>query len=271
MKKPPPKPNLMNNKTSWKIGLSGLAAATGIRTWMSTLQYRAFFYDPAVEAADGCEQPRIYVFWHEYILIPLYLRGHCDLAMLLSRHRDADVLTRVAYHMGFDCVRGSTNRGALSALRELSQLGQHKHLAITPDGPRGPRRQLAQGPIYLASTLGIPIVPLGFGVDRPWRAKSWDQFAVPRPFSQVRSVLGPEIHIRPNLDRDEIEVCRGRIERLLTDLTIEAENWAASGTRREGEVVVRPQTRVLRTSSNEPTNTTSPALLRISPKHRAAG
>ncbi len=261
----------MSDKISWKIGLGGLAAATGIRAWMSTLEYRAFYYDPVVDVAKGCDRPRIYVFWHEYIFIPLYLRGHCNLAMLLSRHRDADILTRLAYHMGFDCVRGSTNRGAIAALRELSQLGQHMHLAITPDGPRGPRRQLAQGSIYLASTLGMPIVPMGFGVDRPWRANSWDRFAMPRPFSQVRGVLGPEIYIRPNLDRDEIEICRGRVQRLLTDLTLEAEDWAASGTRRTGEVVVRPQARILRRQPDETTGSSQPALLHIPSKHRAAG
>jgi len=203
---------MTSNKTSWKIGLGGLAAATGIRAWMSTLEYRAFFYDPVVEAAGGCERPRIYVFWHEYILIPLYLRGHCDLAMLLSRHRDADILTRVAYHMGFDCVRGSTNRGAVAALRELSQLGQHMHLAITPDGPRGPRRQLAQGPIYLASTLGMPIVPIGFGVDRPWRAKSWDRSVFAR--SQCAWPRDPHpAEPRPRRNGGLSRACRTAVDR----------------------------------------------------------
>ena len=55
------------------------------------------------------------------------------------------------------------------------------NLTITPDGPRGPRRQLAQGPVYLASKLGMPIVAMGFGYDRPWRFNSWDRFAIPRP------------------------------------------------------------------------------------------
>jgi lysophospholipid acyltransferase (LPLAT)-like uncharacterized protein len=83
----------------------GLLAAQGIRAWMSTLEFRALYYDRSVDAKFGCDEPRIYVFWHEYILVPLFLRGHCDLAMLLSKHRDADVLARMAYHLGFDCVR----------------------------------------------------------------------------------------------------------------------------------------------------------------------
>ena len=119
------------------------------------------------------------------------------------------------------------------------------HLTITPDGPRGPRRKLAVGPIYLASQLGLPIVPLGFGIDRPWRAKSWDSFAVPKPFSQIRSIVGPEIHVPKNIERDDLEHYRQATETLLTDLTVESEQWAESGSRREGEVTLHANGRVL--------------------------
>ena len=137
---------------------------------MDTLDYRVVFYDPDVDpASPRCRGQKIYVFWHEYILLPLAMRGHCNLAMLLSRHRDAEVLSYVAYHMGFEFVRGSTNRGGVAALRQLLDKSRHMHLAITPDGPRGPRRQLAPGPIFLASKLGIPLVAMGLGYDRPWR------------------------------------------------------------------------------------------------------
>lgn len=224
---------------------AGLLAAQGIRAWMSTLEYRALHYDRSLDAQIGCDQPRIYVFWHEYILVPLYLRGHCDLAMLLSKHRDADVLARMAYHMGFDCVRGSTNRGSTAALLDMTRRGKHMHLTITPDGPRGPRRKLAIGPVYLASRTGLPIVPMGFGADRPWRVRSWDRFAIPRPFSQVRGILGPAVHIPADLDRDELEIRRQGVERLLTGLTLEAEDWAASGMRRQGEVALRVEPRAL--------------------------
>ena len=131
---------------------------------------------------------KIYIFWHEYILLPLYLRGHCNLAMLLSQHRDADILSHVASHLGFEFVRGSSLRGGAAALRELLRRSQKMNLTITPDGPRGPRRQLAQGPVYLASKLGLPIVPMGFGYDRPWRFNSWDRFAIPPPFPRARAV-----------------------------------------------------------------------------------
>jgi lysophospholipid acyltransferase (LPLAT)-like uncharacterized protein len=185
--------------------------------------------------------PRIYIFWHENILIPLHLRGHCHLAMLLSQHGDAEILARVAYHLGFDCVRGSTYQGGAKAIWELFERGERQHLTITPDGPRGPRRQLAAGPIYLASRLQLPLVPMGFGYDRPWRMNSWDRSAVPRPFSRARAVIGPPILLPAKLGREDLEQCRLRVEQLTNDLSTEAEAWAAAGTRKAGEVVIRPQ------------------------------
>jgi lysophospholipid acyltransferase (LPLAT)-like uncharacterized protein len=223
------------------VKVGGLVTAEAIRAWMSTLDYRAAFYDRSVDPALGIGGPRIYIFWHENILAPLYLRGHCRLTMLLSQHNDADILARIAYHFGFDCVRGSTYRGGARAIWEFFDRSRRHHLTLTPDGPRGPRRKLAQGPIYLASRLQLPLVVMGFGYDRPWRARSWDRFAVPRPFSRARAVIGPPLMLPPELTRAGLEHCRQRVERLLNCFTSEAEAWAAAGTRKAGEVVMVPQ------------------------------
>ena len=222
------------------VKLGGLLAAEAIRAWMSTLDYRAVFYDRTIDPMLGVGGPRIYVFWHENILAPLYLRGHCHLAMLLSQHRDADVLARVAYHLGFDCVRGSTYRGGARAIWELFERSRRQHLTMTPDGPRGPRRQLAQGPVFLASRLQLPLVVMGFGYDSPWRTRSWDRFAVPRPFSRARAIIGPPMMLPPELNRTGLEHCRRRVERLLDCLSYEAEAWAAAGTRKVGELSLAP-------------------------------
>ncbi len=225
-----------HSKPGFLIKLGGLAAAKGIGAWMSTLDYRAAFYDRSVDPGAGIGGPRIYIFWHEYILFPLHLRGHCHVSMLLSQHRDADILARVGYHLGFDCVRGSTYRGGATAIRAMFERSRQQHLAITPDGPRGPRRELAPGPVYLASRLGLPLVVMGFGYERPWRMTSWDRFAVPRPHSRARAVIGPPVHVPADLDRDGLETCRQRVERLMNCLTTEAEAWAAAGTHKLGEM-----------------------------------
>ncbi len=86
---------------------------------MSTLDYKVAYYDPSVDPVNPeCSGQKFYIFWHEYILFPLYLRGHCNLTMLLSMHRDADVLVHTAHHMGFDCLRGSSYRGGVKAARD---------------------------------------------------------------------------------------------------------------------------------------------------------
>lgn len=222
--------------------LAGFSVSTIARNWMGTLDYQAAFYDERSDAASiDCPGPAIYVFWHEYILAPFYLRGHCNLTMLLSRHRDADWLAEAARFMGFDAVRGSSFRGGGAALRELTRKVNHNgmHIAITPDGPRGPRRKLAQGPIFLASKLDIPIVALGFGYDRPRRLSTWDRFALPRPFSRCRVVLSPLMNIPPDLDRDGLEHYRARVENVLNNLTLEAEAWAASSSGKFCQVPAR--------------------------------
>jgi lysophospholipid acyltransferase (LPLAT)-like uncharacterized protein len=223
-----------------KVG--GLLGAAAIRAWMATLDYQAAFYDRSVDPVEmDCTSPSIYLFWHENILLPIYLRGHNDLVMLLSQHRDADVLSRAAYHLGFDFVRGSTYRGSVTAVRSLLRQSRRQHLTITPDGPRGPRRKMAQGPIYLSSKLGLPLVVMGFGYDRPWRMRSWDRFAVPKPYSRARAVVSGRIQIPPNLDRDGIEYYRGKMETLLNRLTDEAGAWAEAGTRKVEQVPCRRQ------------------------------
>ena len=215
---------------------SALGLATLVRWWMGTLDYRIVYADPSVDPARAEFRRRgIYIFWHEYILFPLYLRGGCRLTMLLSRHRDAELLAIAAGYLGFDHVRGSTRRGGLQALVELLKKARCMNLTLTPDGPRGPRRRLAPGAVYLASRTGMPLVAMGFGYDRPWRLSTWDRFAVPRPGSRARAVIGPPLFLPPRLDRHQLEQYRVQVEQMLNELTRQAEAWAASGRSYPGE------------------------------------
>jgi lysophospholipid acyltransferase (LPLAT)-like uncharacterized protein len=233
----------------------GLVMTSVIKRWMDTLDARWALYDRGIDPALDCgDHRRIYVFWHEYILLPLDRMGHRNYTMLLSRHRDAEVLGRIAHHLGYGTVRGSTFDGGSASLRELIRTARTRHLAITSDGPRGPRRRLEVGAIYLASKLGMPIVPMGYGYERPWRLNSWDKFAIPRPFTRARAIYGPEIYLPRKLDRDGLEHHRQEIERMVNVLTTDAEHWAESGERREGEIPYRRD--VLRRGATLPDPTT---------------
>ena len=208
---------------------------------MGTMDYKVAYYDPNIDPAyanDG--RHRIYIFWHENILVPLYLRRNCNLTMLLSQHNDAEVLSRVAGLFGFNCVRGSTYRGAGKALAEMKRYAEQTNLTITPDGPRGPRRVLAPGAIYLASRLQIPLVLLGIGSDRPWRANSWDKFAIPRPYSRVRVVVSGDIFVPPDASKEVLSHYQQKVGQLLTDLSDAGERWAESGDLFENQSPVQP-------------------------------
>ena len=105
--------------------VAGLACASFVRSWMGTVDARAAYYDPAVDPVHpDWHGQKIYIFWHEYILLPLSFRGHSNLVMLLSRHHDAEILSHVAGFMGFATVRGSTNRGGNAVARPIGQYGR---------------------------------------------------------------------------------------------------------------------------------------------------
>jgi lysophospholipid acyltransferase (LPLAT)-like uncharacterized protein len=217
---------------------AALATSTAVRAWMSTLDYQVAYYDKRVDQSqpehDG--RQRIYAFF-----VPLYMRGHCETSMLVSRHRDGEFIVRVGQHMGFEFVRGSTTRGGVSALLEMRDRSRHRHLAITPDGPKGPRRVMAPGAVFLASRLAMPLVMIALGYDRPWRARSWDRFALPRPFSRARAIVSPQMDIPPDVDRAGLEHYRQEAEKMLNGLTIEAESWAESGGRKTAGEPLKPQ------------------------------
>lgn len=109
----------------------------------------------------------IFAFWHSrQLMMPLAYRG-ARIHILISRHRDGELIQRIVAYFGFRAVRGSTTRGGAAALRELVQLGRSgADLAITPDGPKGPRQVAQMGVIHLAKATGLPIVPVTFSCSK---------------------------------------------------------------------------------------------------------
>ncbi len=239
----------------WWVRGGAWLMGRAVNAWMGTLDYQARYYDRSVDPAHpGFQGPCVFLFWHEYIPFLFHLRPYCRLAMLLSHHVDAEWLAQAAELNGFGTVRGSTARGGTRALRELIRRAAGQNLAITPDGPRGPRRRLAIGCVALSAHARIPLVPIGLGYARPWRIRrAWDQFAVPRPGTRARAMVGPRIVIPATADRTRLEIYRQRVERVLETLTEAAEQWAESGVRPVDRFSVvrsgahRPAERVLRT------------------------
>lgn len=225
------------------VRLGGTFLGFFIRAWMRTLDARIAYYDPQMDPVmESYRGPAIYVIWHEYLALPPCNRRGCEIAMLLSQHRDAHWLSEMISQFGFKTVRGSSTKGGVKAILKITREYRNMSLVITPDGPRGPRRQLTNGCVYLASLLGIPIVPIGCGFDRPWRnPKSWDRFAIPRPSSRARVVLGPAIHVPRKLAKEQIDDYRVYVQSILDSVTEQSERWAAEGTLRVGERTFVPE------------------------------
>jgi len=206
--------------------LVGMLGAWFIRLWMGSLRWRVCAPDRSVDPYSPQFQGRyIYIFWHEAILYPAFLYAIAGVKVLISRHSDGEFITRVAKHLGFGVVRGSTNRGGSGALLELIRNAGGGHLCLTPDGPRGPRRRIQPGVIFLASKTGLPIVGVGFASANPWRGTHWDKFQIPKPGHAARVVGTRAIAVPPDLDADGIEHWRQVVEKAMGDATQLAEDW----------------------------------------------
>jgi len=213
-----------------------LAAVTVPPLMTRLVDFRLAFYDPTVELGRPIfNEHVIFVFWHEYISVALGYWGHLPLTVLISQHRDGEWVSQVAESMGMQVVRGSSTRGGSAAIRQLKKNSLSTSLAITPDGPTGPRREMAMGPIYLAKMLQMPIVPIGIGMQNPKRLNTWDEFALPRPLTRCRAIFGPKIRIGRKSSRQDLESAREKVQSLIIDLGNHAEQWSHHNYRLQGE------------------------------------
>jgi lysophospholipid acyltransferase (LPLAT)-like uncharacterized protein len=206
------------------IKACGFAVAWLVRLWIGTLRYR---YRPLGANVDpnrpGFEGRYLYAFWHENILVPAYHYGRRDIHVLISQHADGRLIAEACRHLGFRVVHGSTTRGGAEAIRQMLRLSRSAHLAITPDGPRGPRQRVQPGVVYLAARTGLPIVPFGIAFERAWRMHSWDRFALPCPWSAAVCVTAEPILVPEDLDKDQLEHYRLQVENAMYRATEAAE------------------------------------------------
>lgn len=131
----------------------------------------------------------LFALWHGDLL-PLLAQHHDQgVVVLISEHRDGEVIAQIAHALGFRTVRGSTSRGAARALLAITRsLEDGNEVAVTPDGPRGPRHTFAPGALVAANRADVPVVAIGVTATRAWRLKSWDAFLIPKPFSRITIV-----------------------------------------------------------------------------------
>lgn len=175
-------------------------------------------YDAALRGDAGV----IFALWHGQMLPLLYAHRRQGVAVLISEHNDGEIIARIAERLGFRTIRGSTSRGASRALIAMARrLESGGHVAITPDGPRGPARRFAAGALAAAQRAGSSIMPIGVASSRAWRLRSWDAFMIPKPFSRVTLAYGDAVGVHGTTPREAV-TDTPRFERLMEDVEREA-------------------------------------------------
>ncbi|HEX6925478.1 MAG TPA: lysophospholipid acyltransferase family protein [Longimicrobiaceae bacterium] len=192
-------------------------------TLLTTLMRTTRFERSGVQYYDawiGSGRPAIYVLWHGRLLPCAYYHRHHGLATLISRHRDGDYIAGVVEKWGFRVVRGSSSRGGASALLQMVRLlREGVGLAVTPDGPRGPRQKMKTGPLFAAQRAGVPLIPVTAGTRQAWWFEGWDRFLVPRPFARIHLAYGEPLFVPPEAGESEIQRLAAQLEQSLNELT----------------------------------------------------
>jgi len=157
------------------------------------------------EVLDSIKQsktPVIFTFWHEHIMMmPCFVAGLQKTNAMISLHGDGEILSSIMEMFNLGLVRGSSSKGGGKVASEaLRVLENGENVAITPDGPRGPRMKAASGAVKIAELSKCPIIPIGFASSFHKRLNSWDKFIVTYPFSKIVLCVGEPMHIEPNSD-----------------------------------------------------------------------
>lgn len=174
------------------------------------------------------ENPVVGSFWHYGFLYTFYHNRKEKVVAMVSASKDGEYLSRFIQKFGVKTVRGSRNKGGISALKGLIRSMRDGYsAAIVADGSQGPARIVQAGAILLASRTGCPVLPMGWSANRYIRINSWDATAIPYPFSKIDFFYAEPLEVPPKVNAEEIEQYRLLLEERLNALYGEA--WKLHG------------------------------------------
>ena len=170
----------------------------------------------------------IYSVWHDSMVVPVFAGKQPATMALVGQHNDGSYVANILKSAGIPSVRGSSSKGGATALRRLIEDTKDHHIVLTPDGPRGPRRELKPGLTYLSAKTGKPLVPTAFACSRSWKIKgSWTDQMIPSPFARVVVVTGTPIEVPKKASRDELDEYTARLQTAMDELNERAESLFA--------------------------------------------
>jgi lysophospholipid acyltransferase (LPLAT)-like uncharacterized protein len=182
------------------------------RTWRIRVVNAGYLLD-----LRRAERPFIFALWHGHLLPLLWHHRQQGVMVLISEHRDGEMVARAAESLGYGLIRGSTTRGADRALISLvRELESGHEVAVTPDGPRGPAETFAPGALVAAQRSDSFILPVAASADRAWRLRSWDRFVIPKPFARVTIAYATPTKVSATTSRGAADE-GPRFERLLSE------------------------------------------------------
>lgn len=178
-----------------------------------------------LDALHDSNSPYILCFWHgRLLMMPYSWQHHTAFFMLISGHRDGEMIADTIRRHGINHIKGSSSKGGMRAMRAmLKELKAGNCIGITPDGPRGPRMRASDGVISVARLSGAAILPVTYSASPAKIINSWDRFMVPLPFCRGELRYGPPVYVPRDADGADLDDRRQKLETILTGLSIEAD------------------------------------------------
>tara|TARA_B100001175_G_scaffold296785_1_gene285984 strand:- start:491 stop:1153 length:663 start_codon:yes stop_codon:yes gene_type:complete len=171
------------------------------------------------------KKPYIFCCWHNKLFLgPYFLPKHFKINALQSSHSDGMMTAILFKLMKINIIFGSSKKeGSKAFFNMVKSIKKGESVAITPDGPKGPREKVKDGIIKLAQVTGAPIIPLVWFTNKNKKLDSWDKFVIPYPFSKGNYVFGKAIFVNRKLNQNELKQKKQSVEDTLKKLTWLAE------------------------------------------------
>ncbi len=175
---------------------------------------------PAKVHAEG--ERFIYAFWHQRQVFFTWSHRDAEAAVLVSKSKDGEMIAKIMELSRIAAVRGSSSRGGAAAAREMVEiLRSGRDVGITPDGPKGPAREVKEGAVRVAQLAGMPIIPIANALSNKIEiAKAWDRFQVPLPFGRSVVIYGEPVRVAAG---DDLAVKAAELKASMDALTAEAD------------------------------------------------
>ena len=155
----------------------------------------------------------LYCVWHDGIPGPTFGGRSRNAGALASKHADGAWIAHALAARGMKPVRGSSGKSGAAGARGVIEAARSLHIVLTPDGPRGPRREVKTGLVFLASQTGNPIVPVAFDATAAWRPRGkWTDLIIPKPLSRAVIWAGQPITVPRKADKATLEAKRLEVQ-----------------------------------------------------------